>query len=107
MKIREIYLGRAKRLEVQGDINKADLVQLHSVMEASAEAAAIELDLTGVLFAGSDFLNFLVDLRKHQPAVARKITLHNPNEVIAELLAMTQLDRVFAVHTDEVMNLVI
>jgi len=64
MILREIYLGQCKRLEIQGDINKLDLEQLSRHVAASREAAAIVLDLSGVLFAGSDFLNFLVDLRQ-------------------------------------------
>ncbi|MFH0919921.1 MAG: STAS domain-containing protein [Fibrobacterota bacterium] len=107
MIIKEIYLGRCKRLEIQGDINKLDLVRLSGHLDASREAASIEIDLTGVLFAGSDFLNFLVDLRNHRPEIARKVALYNPNEVITELLSMTQLDQVFAIHRDEVLKVVL
>jgi anti-anti-sigma regulatory factor len=105
MVIRPLHLVDCLRLEIEGDINKLDLKQLQMQLELCGHAKSIELDLTAVIFAGSDFLNFLVNLRRRRPEIAARLEIINPNDVISELLEMTQLDRTYRVRHAELADI--
>ena len=92
--------GSVKTIRIYGDINKFELQGLKaSLMDLKAQSEVV-VDLSDVDFAGSDFLNLFIDIRRHFPFDFTKIVFLNPNELIQELFRMTHLDSVYRIREE-------
>jgi len=89
-----------KTVRVFGDINRHELTSLKTELKEISSVKSFIVDLTEADFAGTDFINMLAELRRIYSPFIRRLTLRNPNELIQDLLDISQLSSVFAIeHT--------
>jgi anti-anti-sigma factor len=89
-----------RTIRIYGDINKFELQGLKSNFADLKSLSELVVDLADVDFAGSDFLNLLLDIRHQYPNDYVKIVFLNPNELLQELFEMTGLDQVYRIRIE-------
>jgi len=98
--------GLVLLVRIFGDINRFELTGLKQCLMDLKNLREAIVDLAEVDFAGTDFVNLLVEMKNSFPLDYHKIIIQNPNELVTELLALTQLDRLFKIHRTEAIPMV-
>ena len=80
--------------DVPGDFNAAHYRDSINDLIAGSETKAVSFDLTGVRIVPSGMLGLWVSLT--QSGIA--ISVYNPNKDVRDVLSITKLDRMIAVH---------
>jgi ABC-type transporter Mla MlaB component len=86
-----------KTVRVFGDINRHELLVLKAEFKELSALRSFILDLTEADFAGTDFVNLLAELRRVYSTIFSRVLIKNPNELIQDLLQISQLDKVVAI----------
>ncbi len=89
--------GQVKTIRVFGDINRNELNILRMEFADIVSAKKLLLDLSETDFAGTDFINFLVEMRHSYASQINKLSILNPNELIEDLLALSNLDKLILI----------
>ena len=90
-----------KTVRVIGDINRNELAALRGEFKDLPLLKSLIVDLAEADFAGTDFINLLVELRRTYSTYIRKLILRNPNELIQDLLEISQMSRVLMIEITE------
>jgi len=73
------------------------LAEIEKEILESLSASEILLDLSDMDYINSAFIGLLLRIKNERPTAYRKIKLVNPNEIVGEILSMTQVDRIFEI----------
>lgn len=93
---------RTLRIRVHGDINRFELASLKRALSAASEMEEVVLDLSEVDFAGSDFINLLLEARHVDPDHFNRILVLNPTELVEELIDLSGLRPILRVVKTEI-----
>jgi anti-anti-sigma regulatory factor len=88
---------KTRNIRVFGDLNRLELSMLEKCLRDLGGVDRVEIDLTEADFAGTDFINLLVEVRRRRPEDSAKIVFVNPNDLITELMTLTQLNLVYRI----------
>jgi anti-anti-sigma regulatory factor len=91
MKIKKQVSGREKNISVLGDIECTDILRLKKEMEDLPSYSKVLVDLSGVTFANSSFVNFLSGWRARNPLSADKVKWINPSGAVQRILSASGL----------------
>jgi anti-anti-sigma factor len=90
-----------KTVRVFGDINRNELAALKGEFKDLPLLKSLIVDLAEADFAGTDFINLLVELRRTYSTYIRKFIIRNPNELIQDLLDISQMSKLFMIEMTE------
>jgi anti-anti-sigma regulatory factor len=91
MRIKKQVSGQEKNISVLGDIECADILRLKKEMEDLPSYSKVLVDLSGVTFANSSFVNFLTGWRARNPLSADKVKWVNPSGAVQRILSASDL----------------
>jgi anti-sigma B factor antagonist len=84
-----------------GSFDIATVVQLEdAVTRAMAPGGSVVLDLAGVTVCDSTGLGALVRLQRHARAIGTEFAVRRPRPHVADVFAMTGINKVIAVRDD-------
>jgi anti-anti-sigma factor len=86
-----------KSVKVIKPRSELDLLEIEEEILGAVSASEILLDLSGLDYINSAFIALLLRIKNGKRLLNRKLVLVNPNEIVNEILSMTQLDRVFEI----------
>ena len=97
MQIKITQSGAKMILQIEGDINKFEIDRLKRALIDIRSFSEIVLDLSKVYFASSPLINLLIGIKIRHPKDYQKIKLLKPSDLILELFALTQIDRMYEI----------
>lgn len=86
--------GTVKIIKPESELNLPDI---EKEILGCAPVAEMLLDLSGLDYINSAFIGLLLKIKNSHPSIFEKIKLVNPNEVVSEMLRITQLDQVLEI----------
>jgi anti-sigma B factor antagonist len=102
MQVQVVEDAEGTWLRVRGPVDYAEaqaLVKAGRVLLQNGLSGPLRLDLAGVSFMDSSALGALLQLREQAESLGRVLELHNPSAPVLKILRVTNLDRVFSLHT--------
>ena len=94
MKTMQMVHGTVKIIKPESEFN---LPEIEREIRDSPAVSEILLDLSGLDYINSAFIGLLLRIKNSDPSLFGKIKLVNPNEVVSEMLRITQLDQVLEI----------
>ena len=94
MKTIQMVHGTLKIIKPESELN---LLEIEKEIRGSSAVSEILLDLSGLDYINSAFIGLLLRIKNSDPSLFGKIRLVNPNEVVSQMLNITQLDQVLEI----------
>ncbi len=88
-----------KTIKITDSVNTLDVPKLKQALSDAARFSRVTLDLTETAFICTGFINLLVDLKNKVPGAHERIRLLNPNNLILELLDLTDITKIIKTET--------
>jgi anti-anti-sigma factor len=99
MKLSVKKAGSRKIIKLSGEINTEDIKTARDVLVDFKDFSEIVVDLSGVDYLGTRFINLMVQIRNQYPKECQAIKFINPNDCISETLNYLRLNELYTVYT--------
>jgi anti-anti-sigma factor len=97
MEIFELQNGKTKIIKVSGEMDFDRIEKFRKELEQIDLFIEVLIDLAGVTYVDSNFINLMIQIRNQRPFDYKKIKILNPNNLVTKVLTLNRLDSVYEI----------